>query len=101
MADFRELASNGMDLLYFSALALSSTTLLHLLLCRAFGIDRDTTILSSVAGFYGPIFVVQVATALKNQRLLAAGVAVSLLGFGIGNYLGIGLAYLVRWLGGE
>ncbi|MBC6994919.1 DUF819 family protein [Neolewinella lacunae] len=101
LADFRELASNGMDLLYFSALALSTTTVLHLLLCRAFGIDRDTTILSSVAGFYGPVFVVQVATALKNQRLLAAGVAVSLLGFGIGNYLGIGLAYLVRWLGAE
>ena len=28
----------------------------------------------------------------------AAGIAVSLLGFGIGNYLGIGLAYGVRWL---
>ncbi|WP_020570580.1 DUF819 family protein [Neolewinella persica] len=100
MADFRALAADGMDLLYFSALALYSTTLLHLLLCKLFKIDRDTVILSYVAGFYGPIFVVQVAAALKNKRLLAAGIAVSLLGFGIGNYLGIGLGYFIRWWSG-
>lgn len=98
MADFRALAADGMDLLYFSALALISATLLHLLLCKLFNVDRDTVILSYVAGFYGPVFVVQVAAALKNQRLLAAGIAVSLLGFGIGNYLGIGLAYLLVYL---
>lgn len=98
MADFRALAADGMDLLYFSALALASTTALHLLLCKLFDVDRDTVILSYVAGFYGPVFVVQVAAALRNKHLLAAGIAVSLLGFGIGNYLGIGLAYGVRWL---
>lgn len=100
MADFRALAADGMDLLYFSALALYSTTLLHLLLCKLFKVDRDTVILSYVAGFYGPVFVVQVAAALKNKQLLAAGIAVSLLGFGIGNYLGIGLAYFIGWWSG-
>ena len=100
MADFRALAADGMDLLYFSALALVSTTLLHLLLCKVFKLDRDTMMLSYVAGFYGPVFVVQVAAALENRWLLASGLAVSLLGFGIGNYLGVGLALLVRYLGG-
>ncbi|MEL7159361.1 MAG: DUF819 family protein, partial [Bacteroidota bacterium] len=99
MADFRALLENGMDLLYFSALALISATVLHLLLCKLFDVDRDTVMLSYVAGFYGPVFVVQMAAVLKNQRLLAAGIAVSLLGFGVGNYLGFGLAYFVRWLG--
>ncbi|MFT7121369.1 MAG: putative membrane protein [Neolewinella sp.] len=100
MADFRALAADGMELLYFSALALISTTLLHIILCKLFKLDRDTVILSYVAGFYGPVFVVQVAAALKNQRLLAAGISVSLLGFGIGNYLGIGLANFVFWMTG-
>lgn len=100
MADFRALAADGMELLYFSALALISTSLLHLVLCKLFDLDRDTVILSYVAGFYGPVFVVQVAAALKNKQLLAAGIAVSLFGFGIGNYLGIGLAYAIRWLTG-
>nr|WP_253931103.1 DUF819 family protein [Lewinella sp. W8] len=99
LADFRELAANGMDLLYFSAWALVTTTLLHLLLCKIFRVDRDTVILSYVAGFYGPVFVVQVAAALRNKHLLAAGIAVSLLGFGIGNYLGISVAYLIETFG--
>ncbi len=100
LADFRQLASEGMDLLYFSALALGSTTLLHLLLCYYWKLDRDTVILSSVAAFYGPVFVVQVATAIQNKSLIAAGLAVSLLGFGLGNYLGIGVAYAVRYFSG-
>ena len=87
-----------MELLLFSFIALSATTLLHLLLCYWRKIDRDTVILSSVAAFYGPVFVVQVATAIKNKSLLAAGLAVSLLGFGIGNYLGIGVAWIASWL---
>lgn len=100
LANFRQLASEGMDLLLFSALALSATTLLHLLLCYWWKIDRDTVILSSVAAFYGPVFVVQVATAIRNRSLLAAGLAVSLLGFGLGNYLGISVAWLVNfWWG--
>lgn len=97
LADFRALAAHGLELLYFSAVALVATTVLHLLLARLFRIDRDTVILSSVAAFYGPVFVVQVAAALRNRKLLAAGIAVSLLGFGVGNYLGIGVAYALRW----
>jgi uncharacterized membrane protein len=100
LADFRQLAAEGMELLLFSALALTATTLLHLLLCYWFKIDRDTVILSSVAGFYGPVFVVQVATAINNKSLMAAGLGVSLLGFGLGNYLGIAVAYFIHWLGG-
>lgn len=99
-ADFRAMVDEGIDLLYFSALALGATTLLHLILCYVLRIDRDTVILSSVAAFYGPVFVVQVAAAIENRRLLAAGLAVSLLGFGLGNYLGLGVAYTVKWLAG-
>lgn len=98
LADFRSLAADGLEILYFSTVAIVVTTLLHLLLAKLFRIDRDTVILSYVAALYGPVFVVQVAAAIKNRALLAAGVAVSLLGFGIGNYLGIGLAYLLRFL---
>ena len=98
LADFRALADRGLELLAFSAVALSITTLLHLLLCRYFKLDRDTVILGYVAALYGPVFVAQVAAALGNRRLLAAGLAASLLGLGIGNYLGIGLAFLLRAL---
>ncbi|MGB3546675.1 MAG: DUF819 family protein [Saprospiraceae bacterium] len=98
LSNFGELFTSGTDLLLFSACALTGTTLLHLLLCYLLRIDRDTVILSSVAAFYSPIFVVQVSAALGNRRLLAPGIAVGLLGFALGNFLGIGLGYTLRWL---
>ncbi|WP_420460195.1 DUF819 family protein [Neolewinella sp.] len=98
LADFRTLVDHGLELLYFSAVALGLTTLLHLLLAKLARVDRDTFILSYVAAVYGPVFVVQVAAAIGNRRLLATALGVSLLGFGIGNYLGIGVAWLLRGL---
>lgn len=96
MADFRELIDHGIELLAFSALAIIITTLGHLLLAWIFRIDRDTVIISYVAALYGPVFVAQVAASIGNRRLLAAGLAVSLIGFAVGNYLGIGLALLLK-----
>ena len=98
LADFRTLVDHGLELLYFSAVALGLTTLLHLLLAKVARVDRDTVILGYVAAVYGPVFVVQVATALGNRQLLATALGVSLLGFGIGNYLGIGVAWLLHAL---
>lgn len=98
LADFRTLIGSGLDLLYFSALAIVITTALHLLLAYLFRIDRDTLILSYVAALYGPVFVAQVATSLGNRQLLAAGIGVSLIGFGVGNYLGVGIGLLLRAL---
>ena len=98
LADFRTLVEHGMELLYFSAVALGLTTVLHLLLAKVARVDRDTVILSYVAAVYGPVFVVQVATAIGNRQLMATALGVSLLGFGIGNYLGIGVAWLLHAL---
>ena len=100
LADFRLLMASGLELLYFSAIAIVVTTLLHLLLSALFRIDRDTVILSYVAALYGPVFVAQVAASIGNKRLLASGIAVSLIGFGIGNYLGVGVALLLQTLTG-
>lgn len=100
LANFSQLAREGIDLLLFCTLSIVPTIIILILLCRWWGIDRDTFILSSVAGLYGPVFVAQISAVLGNRALLAPGLAVSLLGFGIGNYLGIGLAYLLSWFTG-
>ena len=98
MANFQELLSGGLPLLAFSIVALVCTILLHWLLCWLFKVDRDTVIVSSAAALYGPVFIAQVTTAIHNRRLLAPGIALSLLGLALGNYLGIGVAYLAKWL---
>lgn len=98
MANFQKLLVGGLPLLAFSLVALFCTIVLHWLFAWLFKIDRDTVIISSTAALYGPVFIAQVTTAIHNRRLLAPGIALSLLGLAVGNYLGIGVAYLAKWL---
>jgi uncharacterized membrane protein len=81
-------------------LALTATMLfgsfaLHMFLCRIFRIDVDTAIVTSVAAILGPAFVPAVAARLKREDALASGLAMGVIGYAIGNYLGItmGLAF--------
>lgn len=98
LANFQKLLVDGLPLLTFSLVALISTILIHWLLAKLFKIDRDTVMISSTAALYGPVFIAQVTTSIQNRRLLAPGIALSLLGLAVGNYLGIGVAYLAKWL---
>ncbi len=68
---------------------------LHMFLCRIFRIDVDTAIVTSVAAILGPAFVPPVAARLKREDALASGLAMGVIGYAIGNYLGItiGLAF--------
>lgn len=89
--------SNG-ALLLFTATVLVASTLLHLALCAWRRIDRDTAIITSVAAVFSPAFVPPVADALANREIVPSGVLTGLIGFAVGTYLGIAVAYLVRML---
>lgn len=98
MANFKTMLDEGLALLAFLLIAKFSLILLHWLFARFFKIDRDTVIISSVAALYGPVFIAQITSSIKNKRLLAPGIALSLLGLAIGNYLGIMVANMAKWL---
>ena len=89
-ADWRVVAFTGFVVLGSAAL--------HLLLCRLAGVDRDTAIITSVAGLYGPPFVPPVAKALGNREVIVSGITTGILGLALGNYLGMGMAWLLRTL---
>lgn len=98
MANFRKMWEEGLPLLAFTLLALTATIVIHWWLARLFKVDRDTVMVSATAALYGPVFIAQITTAIGNNRLLAPGIALSLLGLAVGNYLGIGVAYFIAWL---
>ena len=100
LADFSEILAQGLDIIVFSLIAFLGTILLHLLAAALFRIDRDTLLFTSVAGLYGPAFIGQIATVTGNRQLIFSGIAMGLAGYAMGNYLGIGLGYMLRaWLG--
>ena len=70
--------------------------LIHVGLSRIFGIDADTTIIAITALTYSPPFVPAVASALKNKDVIISGLAIGILGYAFGTYLGVLVATLLK-----
>ncbi|MDC7227582.1 MAG: DUF819 family protein [Spirochaetales bacterium] len=75
---------------------LLSTLVVHVLLCRVFRIDLDTMLITSTAAICSPPFVGVVAVALKNRSLIVPGITTGIIGYALGNYLGIAIAHLMK-----
>lgn len=72
------------------------TVLVHIILTKLGKIDYHTMIITSTAGVFGPAFIIPVAKALKNDEIILPGILCGILGYAIGNYLGIGIGSLLR-----
>ena len=101
MANLSELFAGGGILLLFTGSNWLVALTLHLLLCKIFKIDRDTMMITQTAGFYGPPFIGQVAAVIQNRSLVFSGIMTGLVGLAIANFIGIGVAKLLKmWLVG-
>lgn len=97
MADISQLTKISHSLFYFVALAVFGSLIVHVFLSRIFNIDTDTVIVTSTALICSPPFVPVVAGAINNRQVILSGISVGIIGFAIGNYLGIFIAYLLKF----
>ncbi|MEN6419505.1 MAG: DUF819 family protein [Clostridiaceae bacterium] len=97
---FSAIKTESLLFLAMFATAQFGAILLHLILAKIFKIDADTALITSTAGIYGPAFIAPAADALKNREVVLPGLICGILGYAIGNYLGIGVALLLKALGG-
>lgn len=100
LADLTKMLSAGPDILIFVLFIFFFLMIGHTLLAKAFNIDVDSFIISSTAGIYGPAFIAPVANAIRNPSLIAIGIALTIVGFAVGNYLGLVLNQFLNWLHG-
>ncbi|MDC3379273.1 DUF819 family protein, partial [Planctomycetota bacterium] len=98
LADLRVLGAQASlgALLGWTALVMLGGVALHVGLCRVFGIDRDTAVITITAGLYGPAMIGPVAANLRNNEMMLSGVTAALAGLAVGNYLGLLVAWGVR-----
>ena len=98
MADFSLLTNLNYPLLAYVGFSVFGSMTLHAILCMIFKIDTDTFIITSTSAICSPPFVPVVASALKNKTIILSGLTTGIIGYAIGNYLGISMAYLVKSL---
>ena len=98
MVNVDNLIHINIALLIYVFIAIFGSLLLHGIFCKIFSIDADTYIITSVAGICSPPFVPVVADALHNKYIILSGITTGVIGYAIGNYLGITLGYLMSSL---
>lgn len=82
----------------YVALAMAGSLFLHSLLSKIFGITNDDFIITSTALSNSPPFVPVVAAALKNKEVMVPGMIIGVIGYAIGNYLGVLVAGILERL---
>ena len=96
ISNFTEMLQASPHVLLYVTCVFVGTLALHFLLSWMFKIDADTTLITSVAGIFGPAFIGPVASVLKNKDIVVSGLTTGLVGYAIANYLGLGMAHLFR-----
>jgi len=98
LSDMRVLMENGGIYLGFVGVIFILSVMLMLILSRLFSIKKDHAMIASTAAIYGPVFIPQVAQVLRNRSIIPGGIAISLIGLALGNYIGLGMFYLLKSL---
>ncbi|MFN3557386.1 MAG: DUF819 family protein [Bacteroidales bacterium] len=96
MADIRNFAGITPGLFGYVSFAVFGSLFLHVLFSKIFKVDADTTMITSTAFICSPAFVPVVAGAIGNRQIVVSGMTIGIIGYAIGNYLGVTLAYLLQ-----
>ena len=79
----------------FVAWIMISTAVLHLLFCRVAHVSGDLFCVSQIALLCSPPFVPPVVGAMQNKKVLISGIVIGLVGYAIGTYLGVLIAFVL------
>ena len=99
MADFSNLdLAGGMYQLAFMTIAVFISLAIHAIFCRLMRVDADSMVISSVAFINSPPFVPMAAAAMRNKNVIVTGLGAGIIGYAVGNHLGVLMAQLLSLL---
>ena len=79
----------GINIIMYIAFVIFCSLVLSVILAKIFKVDSDTMVITSVALINSPLFVPMIAESMKNKKVIITGIAVGVIGYAVGNYLGI------------
>jgi uncharacterized membrane protein len=99
MTDFSNLnLQDGLNQLAFMIVAVFLSLILHAIICRLLKVDADSMIISSVAFINSPPFVPMAAAAMNNKKIIVTGLSAGIIGYAVGNHLGVLITTLLSSL---
>lgn len=99
MADFSSLDfKGGINQLAFMSVAVFISLTVHAIVCRLMRVDADSMMISSVAFINSPPFVPMAAVAMRNKSAIVTGLGAGIVGYALGNHLGVLMAELLARL---
>lgn len=87
------------NVLWYIVMVIMGSLVLQVIIAKLWKIDGDTVLVTSVALINSPPFVPMVAAMLGNRQVVMTGISIGLLGYAMGNYLGIGIWKLLLLIG--
>lgn len=94
--DIRQMDIAGsLPILYYLGFIILGSLVLQILFAKMLKIDGDSVMVCSVALINSPPFVPLAAALLNNKDIVILGITIGLLGYMLGNYLGIGIFHLL------
>lgn len=99
MADFSNLdLVGGINQLAFMVVAVFLSLSIHAIVCRLMRVDADSMVISSVAFINSPPFVPMASAAMRNKKALVTGLGAGIIGYALGNHLGVLISELLAYL---
>ena len=89
--------ASAFTLLYFVLYVMLVSVLLHLLFCRFGRISGDLFTVAHIGLLCSPPFIPPVVGAMGNRKVLISGIVIGLVGYAVGTYLGISVAFLLHF----
>jgi len=91
-------AERALNIFLFISFVMVGSLVIHSLLSKIFGISVDEFVITSTALADSPPFVPAVAAAMRNKEVVVPGMIIGVVGYAIGNYLGVAIANLLHLL---
>lgn len=91
--------AGSLPILYYLGFIIAGSLVLQILFAKLLKIDGDSVMVCSVALVNSPPFVPLAAALLNNKDIVVLGITIGLLGYMLGNYLGIGIYHLLMAVG--
>jgi uncharacterized membrane protein len=90
--------SSALTMLYFVLYIMFTSVILHLLISRLFKVSGDLFGVAHIGLLCSPPFIPPIVAAMGNKKVLISGIVIGLIGYAVGTYLGVALAWCLNLL---